>query len=255
MRGTVSTTVTVPGALCLKRGSNASTTVEKWRSMVTIAADTTTGAGVIRSRQSSLTATTSAIILLAAPFTLQNHAHAQWWTAAPADYEDCAERVEKSLLSGEAKASALSNCESKFAARRKRGGGYTYHDFMQNRSFDIAGPNPTAAEQKMIDEQYAIYLNNQRRNVILAAFAKKQSEAQQQAVVAADFRDDAGTQPVVRNTSPVVLPRPRPKQRAAKGPDCATEPLVCGWSKLSSGLKDIKDALFGTPAPIKSKRT
>jgi hypothetical protein len=224
--------------------------------MVTIAPDTTTGAGVIKSRQPGLLATTSTIILLAASFALQpERAHAQWWTAAPADYEDCAERVEKSSLSGEAKALALSNCESKFAGRRKRGGGYSYHDFMQSRSFDIAGPNPTAAEQKMIDEQYAIYLNNQRRSIILAAFAKKQGEAQQQAAVEADFRDDATTQVAARNTPPVALPRPRPKQRAAKGPDCATEPLACGWSKLSSGLKDIKDALFGTSAPAKTKRT
>ncbi len=195
------------------------------------------------------------IMLLAAFFVLlPDRAHAQWWTAAPADYEDCADRVEKSSLNGEAKASALSNCESTFAARRKRGGGYVYHDFMQNRSFDIAGPNPTAAEQKMIDEQYAIYLNNQRRNIILAAFAKKQSEAQQQVVAETDFRDEATTQGASAN-APVALPRPRPKQRAAKGPDCSAEPLACGWAKLSSGLKDIKDALFGAPAPGKTKRT
>lgn len=223
--------------------------------MVTIAADTTTGTDVIRSRQSSLTTTTSTIIVLAASFALlPERAHAQWWTAAPADYEDCADRVEKSSLSGEPKASALSNCESQFAGRRKRGGGYTYHDFMQNRSFDIAGPNPSAAEQKIIDEQYAIYLNNQRRNIILAAFAKKQSEVQQQAAVDTDFRDEA-PKTIATSTPPVVLPRPRPKQRAVKGPDCATEPLACGWSKLSTGLKDIKDALFGTPAPAKTKRT
>lgn len=186
---------------------------------------------------------------------LTDRAHAQWWTAAPADYEDCADRVEKSSLSGEAKATALSNCEGQFAGRRKRGGGYTYHDFMQNRSFDIAGPNPTVAEQKIIDEQYAIYLDNQRRNIILAAFAKKQSEAPQEAAVDTDFRNDAAKS-AIKNTPPVALPRPRPKQqRAAKGPDCATEPLACGWSKLSTGLKDIKDALFGTPAPAKTKRT
>lgn len=223
--------------------------------MVTIIADTTTGADVIRSRQSSLIAATSTIILLAASVTLlPERAYAQWWTAAPADYEDCADRVEKSSLSGEPKASALSNCESQFAGRRKRGGGYSYHDFMQNRSFDIVGPNPTAAEQKVIDEQYAIYLNTQRRNIILAAFAKKQSETQQSAAVDTDFRDEAAKAPAT-STPPVVLPRPRPKQRAAKGPDCATEPLACGWSKLSSGLKDIKDALFGMPAPARTKRT
>jgi hypothetical protein len=242
-------------ALCLKGGRNASGVVEKWRSIVTIAVDTTTGADVIRSRQSSLIATTSTIIVLAAACALlPDRAHAQWWTAAPADYEDCADRVEKSSLNGDAKEAALSNCESKFAGRRKRGGGYSYHDFMQNRTFDIAGPNPTAAEQKMIDEQYAIYLNNQRRSIILAAFAKKQNEAQHQAVVDTDFRDDAAAKAAVKTTPPVALPRPRPKQRVAKGPDCATEPLTCGWSKLSSGLKDIKDTLFGTPAPSKTKR-
>jgi hypothetical protein len=220
--------------------------------MVTIAADQTTGTDVIKSSQPSLIAAAS-VILLAACLATTDRAHAQWWTAAPADYEDCSDRVEKSSLTGEAKTSALSTCESTFAGRRKPGGGYVYHDFMQNRSFDIAGPNPTAAEQKMIDEQYAIYLNNQRRNIILAAFAKKQSEPQQQAVDT-DFRDDAA-KVVTSSTPPVALPRPRPKQRAAKGPDCATEPFACGWSKLSSGLKDIKDALFGAPPPSKTKRT
>lgn len=229
--------------------------VENRRLMVTIVEDASMGADVIRSRQSGLIATTSTFILLAAYFALlPGCAYAQWWTAAPADYEDCAERVEKSLFSGEAKASALSNCESMFAARRRRGGGYTYHDFMQNRSFDIVGPNPTTAEQKMIDEQYAIYLNTQRRNIILAAFAKKQSAPLQQAAIETDFRDDTTAKDIAKSTL-VALPRPRPKQRAAKAPDCATEPLACGWSKLSSGLKDIKDALFGAPAPGKTKRT
>jgi len=191
------------------------------------------------------TASLSGLALMSSP------ALAQWWTAAPADYEDCAERVEKSTASKDAKAAALSDCESKFAGRRKRGGGYTYHDFMQNRSFDIAGPNPTAAEQKAIDEQYKTYLDSQRRSVIVAAFAEKQREAQTQAALETDFRQTAEPP---SNVKPVVLPRPRPKVRV-KEPDCAIEPLACGWSKLSSGLKDIKDALFGTPAPAKTKRT
>lgn len=190
-------------------------------------------------------ASLSSLVLMRLP------AHAQWWTAAPADYEDCAERVEKSTASKDAKATALSDCESKFAGRRKRGGAYTYHDFMQNRSFDIAGPNPTTAEQKAIDEQYKTYLDSQRRSVIVAAFAEKQREVQTQATLETDFRQTAETPSDVK---PVVLPRPRPKVRA-KEPDCAIEPLACGWSKLSSGLKDIKDALFGTPAPVKTKRT
>lgn len=230
--------------------------------MATIAEDRTTGADVIRSKPSHLTSITpkvtisaiSAAVFVIFVTMLPGPAHAQWWTAAPADYEDCADRAAKSSLSDDAKSTALSNCESQFAGRRKRGGGYTYHDFMQNRSFDIAGPNPTAAEQKIIDEQYAVYLNNQRRSIILAAFAKKQSEAPQQDVIDTDFRDDA-TKTTAKPAQQVALPRPRPKQRAAKGPDCATEPLACGWAKLSTGLKDIKDALFGTPAPGKTKRT
>lgn len=191
------------------------------------------------------------VLALTSYALLPSHALAQWWTAAPADYEDCAERADRSALAGEAKVAALSKCESAFAGRRKPGGGYIYHDFMQNRSFDIAGPNPTAAEQKMIDTQYAIYLDDQRHSIILAAFARKLNEAASPvSVEESDFRDTSET---TKLPSPVALPRPRPKQQpAAKGPDCATEPLACGWSRLSSGLKDIKDALFGPP---KTKRT
>ena len=85
--------------------------------------------------------------------------HAQWWAArAPADYEECAEAAEKTATK-EAKTTQIAECGVKFAARRKAGGGYSYFDFMQNRHFDIAGPNPTPEEQKHIDEQYAEYLS------------------------------------------------------------------------------------------------
>ena len=69
-------------------------------------------------------------------------ANAQWWSRAPADFEECADKAEKAATKEE-RTSALSECNAKFAGRRKPGGGYTYFDFMQNRSFDIAGPNPT----------------------------------------------------------------------------------------------------------------
>lgn len=168
-------------------------------------------------------------------------AHAQWWTAAPADFEDCAERAEKSGGSKDARETRLAACEAKFAGRRKPGGGYTYYDFMQNRSFDIAGPNPTAEEQKAIDEQYTLYLDNHRRSVILAAFAEKQRE-QQQAALAAAVQPPVAP---VATARPVLLPKPRPR---VKSPDCAAEPLACGWEKLSSGIKDLKETLFGSPA-------
>jgi opacity protein-like surface antigen len=189
------------------------------------------------------------ISLLSGLALASQHAQAQWWTAAPADYEDCAERAEKSP-SKDARATALSNCESKFAGRRKLGGGYTYYDFMQNRSFDIAGPNPTTAEQKAIDEQYAGYLDSHRRAVIRAAFTEKQREVQQQAALDNSQRDAAG---LPGDTKLTVLPKPRPKIRV-KEPDCSIEPVACGWSKLSTGLKDFKDALFGGAAPPKTKR-
>jgi hypothetical protein len=56
------------------------------------------------------------------------------------------------------------------------GGGYSYHDFMQNRHFDIARPNPSPEELRQIDHEYIAYLAIQRRDAIAAAFAKKQIE-------------------------------------------------------------------------------
>ena len=139
----------------------------------------------------------------------------------------------------------------KFAGRRKPGGGYTYYDFMQNRSFDIAGPNPTAAEQKSIDEQYTLYLDNYRRSAILAAFAEKQRE-QEQAALAAAMQPPRAP---VAAAQPIMLPKPRPR---IKPPACAEDPLACGWAKLSSGIRDLKNTLFGSPTPAataKTKRT
>src|ERR1700721_2731834 len=113
-------------------------------------------------------------------------AHAgRWGTRAPVDFEECADAAEKAATP-QAKAAALIDCNAKFAGRRKPGGGYAYFDFMQNRSFDIAGPNPTPAEQKQIDEQYTAYLENQRRSSIAAAFAAKQRQLQQQASLKGD---------------------------------------------------------------------
>jgi hypothetical protein len=104
---------------------------------------------------------------------------AEWWSRAPADFEECADNAEK-LSTKEARTDALAECNAKFAGRRKAGGGYSYYDFMQDRTFDIAGPNPTAEEQKYIDEQYALFLEKQRRKNIAAAFAAQQQQQQQQ---------------------------------------------------------------------------
>jgi hypothetical protein len=180
-----------------------------------------------------------------------SRAHAQWWSRAPADFEDCADAAEKAATK-EAKASALATCNAKFAGRRKPGGGYTYFDFMQDRSFDIAGPNPTPEEQKRIDQQYTEYLDRQRRSSIAAAFAAKQQQQQQQQAQPVMFRSETEKVPL-----PVQAPNKRAaaaelKAREAKNAECARNAFSCEWPRLSESLNDLKRALFGPPAPTAS---
>ncbi len=120
-----------------------------------------------------LMAAVGASVLLA-----PSRAPAQWWRSAPADFEECADIAEKVATKADKDRGAV-GMQRKFAGRRKPGGGYTYFDFMQNRNFDIAGPNPTPEEQKQIDEQYTAFLDRERRSNIAAAFAAKQLQLQQ----------------------------------------------------------------------------
>jgi hypothetical protein len=173
-------------------------------------------------------------------------ARAQWWSHAPADFEECADLAEK-VVNKDARSKALSECNAKFAGRRKPGGGYTYFDFMQNRKFDIAGPNPTAEEQKQIDEQYASDLDNQRRKNIAAAFAAKQQQLQQQALL----KTDSERTPVATGTTA------RPQAAAsdpkrAKPAGCPKHSFSCEWPRLSEGINDLKKALFGAPSSGKA---
>jgi hypothetical protein len=173
--------------------------------------------------------------------------HAQWWKPrAPIDFEECADYAERTAASKEAKTSLLSECESKFAGRRKPGGGYTYYDFMQNRHFDIAGPNPSKEELKQIDEQYTAFLDNHRRSVIAAAFTQKQQQ-QTELALAKD------SPPVsARAVSRVPIPVSRPRARA-KDAECRDNPLSCGWSELTAKIQNIKKTLLG-PSPKKTNR-
>ena len=165
-------------------------------------------------------------------------AHAQWWnTRGPADFEECADIAEKAATR-EARTSALSECNAKFAGRRKPDGGYAYFDFMQNQSFDIAGPNPTPEEQKKIDEQYAVYLENQRRNSIAAAFAAKQQQVQQ-------------VQTVSLRSEPERVPLPTKRPKAA---NCVKNSFSCEWPKLSESLNELKKKLFSSSSS-KAKRS
>ena len=170
-------------------------------------------------------------------------ARAQWWRSPPADFEACADIAEKAA-SKEEKAAKLSECNARFAGRRKPGGGYTYFDFMQNRNFDIAGPNPTPEEQRKIDEEYIVYLENQRRSRIAAAFTAKQQEQQ--------------AQPVSLKSEPMKVPIPVAsplKQQAAieararlKAGTCVKGQFSCDWPLLSEGINELKKLFGGAQA-------
>jgi hypothetical protein len=184
-------------------------------------------------------------------------AHAQWWRSGPADFEDCADIAEKAATKEE-KASKLSECNAKFAGRRKPGGGYSYFDFMQNRNFDIAGPNPTAEEQRKIDEEYVAYLERERRTVAAAALTAKHQEQQQQ-------RQQLQPVALKSDTRPVPIPVASPvKQQAALSTDqrsrlrsgnCAKGSFSCDWPRLSDGLNDLKKLFGSSSASSKGKKS
>lgn len=177
-------------------------------------------------------------------------ANAQWWSRAPGDFEDCAESAQKTAASKEAKTTLLSGCETMFAGRRKPGGGYTYYDFMQNRHFDIAGPNPTPVEQKQIDEQYTAYLDRQRRSIIATAFLQKQKQQAEAASgnamagpgkLAIPVKLTAPAKAAAKPHVAVVIPRRRPKAA-----NCADDFFTCNWSGFSARVKDFNKTLFGS---------
>jgi hypothetical protein len=83
------------------------------------------------------------------------------------------------MLSQKKRYILLQSCNAKFTGRRKRGGGgYTFYDQRQQRSFDISGPNPTASEMKYIDSQYEEYQQKEAANSVLeAAFERRRQSA------------------------------------------------------------------------------
>jgi hypothetical protein len=169
-----------------------------------------------------------------------SRAQAQWWgSRGPADFEECADTAEKAATR-EARSAALSECNAKFAGRRKPGGGYSYFDFMQNRNFDIAGPNPTPEEQRHIDEQYTAYLDDQRRSSIAAAFAAKQQQLQQ-----ASLKSE-GEKPALTTASTGKPQTAASDLKRMKATGCTRHSFSCEWPRLSEGIKDLKKALFGS---------
>ncbi|WP_027515203.1 hypothetical protein [Bradyrhizobium sp. WSM1417] len=201
---------------------------------------------VVASRRAALVVAAAGFFLLA-----PSHAQAQWWKRAPVDFEACADAAEKATTKSE-KTAALADCNAKFAGRRKAGGGYSYYDFLQDRTFDIAGPNPTPEEQKKIDEAYTAYLANQRRsNEAAQATARQQREQQEQQL--------QQLQRVALRTEvervPVPVERPKVQQAAIgdarprpKGAPCTKGSFSCEWPRLSDGLNDIKKLFSPTPS-------
>jgi len=171
--------------------------------------------------------------------------HAQWWsTRTPVDYEECADLAEKAATR-ETRTSELAACNAKFAGRRKPDGGYTYFDFMQNRSFDIAGPNPTPEEQKHIDEQYTAFLGKQRRNFIAAAMMEKQQEPPPPPE--ASLRND-------KASIPLPVESPNKKAARAKANCVKHSTFSCEWPVLSEKINNLKKVLFGA-SQGKAKRS
>ncbi len=200
---------------------------------------------MIGSRPSALLVAAIGTVLVLTPV----RAHAQWWRSAPADFEACADVAEKAKTKEE-KTAALAECNAKFAGRRKPGGGYTYYDFMQDRTFDIAGPNPTPEEQKKIDEQYTAYLERERRNTIAAALMAKQHQQKQvQQVSLRSDREPPRTEPA---KVPVPVASPVKQATRIKTANCARSTFSCDWPRLSEGINDLKK-LFNTPSNKQKK--
>ena len=153
------------------------------------------------------------------------------------DYEDCVERMQAQGAQGEELNSMLTGCGARFAGRRKAdGSGYTYYDFMQDKKFDIAGPNPTPDERKAIDREYITYLEGQRREAISSALAKEQDDR-----LRADLESahQGAAEPLSLAPANVPLPVPRRvAEQRAKMQRCAEDSLACTLSKLSSAVKD-----------------
>ena len=209
---------------------------------------------VMPSRSSTL----AVAVFVAAVALAPMRAHAQWWRSAPKDFEDCADLAERAKTKQD-KTAQLADCNAKFAGRRKPGGGYTYYDFMQDRSFDIAGPNPTPDEQKKIDQEYTGYLEKERRSSIVAAFNAKQLERQgkqqerppqiQQASLHSEPAKVPvpAAKPVKPRIAAVPIPEPRPRTRS-----CVKGTFSCDWPRLSDGLNDLKK-LFTPASPPPTK--
>jgi len=133
------------------------------------------------------------------------------------DFEECADWAQKISLGAE-RVARIMDCGARFAGRRKVGGGYAYYDLLQNRSFDIAGPNPTAAERTRIYSEYIRFLELRRRQAALVEVEQLAAE-EPQVETPIDLR------------SPTTKPS-KFKRCMVKGS------LSCTWVKLTSAVRN-----------------
>jgi len=148
------------------------------------------------------------------------------------DFEDCAHLARKMSL-GTERAARILDCGARFAGRRKVGGGYAYYDLWQNRSFDIAGPNPTADERTRIYSEHIRFLASQRRETALAEADGLVAE-QRQAETSIDLR--------------------RPTTKPSKLNPCMIKgSLSCTWTKFRSAVGNAFAASPRPEAPTNSR--
>ncbi len=151
---------------------------------------------------------------------------------AARDFEECAEWAREISLGSE-RTARIMDCGARFAGRRKLGGGYAYYDLLQNRSFDIAGPNPTADERARIYSEYISFLELQRREAALAEvehLAVEQPQAE----------------------TPVSLRSPTAKTSKLK-PCTINGSLSCTWMKFTSAVRNALAANSKAEAPTNSR--
>jgi hypothetical protein len=119
---------------------------------------------------------------------------------------------------------------------------------MQDRTFDIAGPNPTPEEQKRIDEQYTAYLERERRSNIAAALAAKQQPPEPPPALGwqqVSLRTEQAPPPPPAETEKVPVPVASPIKQAAriKAAQCAKNQFSCEWPRLSESINELKRLL------------
>jgi len=164
-----------------------------------------------------------------------------WWPdQTPHDFEQCSEQVNRNAPSEEVRSSLIAQCDKSFAGRRKIGGGYSYYDFLQDRHFDIAGPNPSPEELKFFDEQYMSYLDTKRQEAITAALAEKSNRPAQTAPEENHPTDSADLPGPPLQIAPANIPVPIARNSVVRPKGaCVDTSVSCNWTKFTAGVKEF----------------